>query len=217
MGESRTADDRAPIVANTYKAAKRSKQLFQAEPAAGGGGGGAGGCFVVCWVVDSLSAAKLWPWENILPPTLAPTCNDFFRGVVSDVWCFFLFSLELPSSSLQMDSRMCNVQKCTFWQRGAEPTCTGPERLLWTSAVSDLDIPKTYHKWVSWVFKSFSQTVRRPEQSRSAVRHERRHLFLELVPRSVHFPSQWHTPLNRVTAKGATTTLPIPSPSHPSS
>ena len=39
-----------------------------------------------------------------------------------------------------MDSRMCSYQKCIFWQRGAEPTCKGPERLLrrprsptWTS------------------------------------------------------------------------------------
>ena len=68
---------------------------------------------------------------------------------------------------------MCSAQKCTFWQRGAEPTtCKGPERLLRTSAVSDLDIPTTYHKCVSCVFKSLSRTVRMPQQSRC--RHERR-------------------------------------------
>ena len=46
--------------------------------------------------------------------------------------------------------------------------------------------------------------------------HERRHPFLELVPRSAHLPSQ-RTHIVKVTGKGATTTLPIPSPSHPCS
>ena len=35
---------------------------------------------------------------------------------------FFLLLLEVPSSHLKMDSRMCSAQKCAFWQRGAEPT-----------------------------------------------------------------------------------------------
>ena len=91
-----------------------------------------------------------------------------------------------------MDSRMCSAQKCTFWQGRAQPTtCRGPERFLRTSAVSDLDIPTTYHKCVPWVFKSLSRTVRMPQQSRC--RQESRHPFLELVPRSAHLPSQWHT------------------------
>ena len=51
-----------------------------------------------------------------------------------------------------------------------------------------------------------------PQQNRSAGRHERRRPFLKLVPRSAHFPSQGHT-----SSKGATTTPPIPSPSHPCS
>ena len=115
-----------------------------------------------------------------------------------------------------MDSRMCSAQKCVFWQRGTEPTtCKGPERLLRTSAVSELDLPTTYHKCVSWVFKSLSRTVRMPQQSRCW--HERRHPFLELVPRSAHLIAFTVTHIVKVTGKGATTTLPIPSPSHPCS
>ena len=48
-------------------------------------------------------------------------------------------------------------------------------------------------------------------------RHERRHPFLELVPRSAHLPSQWHIVKVTGSGNGATTTLPIPSPSHPCS
>ena len=122
-----------------------SKQLFQAEPAAGG-------------QVVVLSLADWW--------THSIRCQtaDLREHLASDVgtdpqkifsWSgkrrlTFFFSLELPSSHLQMDSRMCSAQKCTFWQRGPEPTaCKGPESLLRTSAVSDLDVPTTYHKCVS--------------------------------------------------------------------
>ena len=162
-----------------------SKQHFQAEPAAGAKVVVLS--FADWWThypppncgLERTSRLRRWHWPS----------KDLFRGAIRGVWRFF-FSLELPSSRLEMDSSMCIVQKCTFWQRGAEPTCKSPERLLRTS---DLDVPTTYHKCVSWVFKSLSRTVRMPQQRRSAGRHERRHPFLELVPRSAHFPSQWHT------------------------
>ena len=88
----------------------------------------------------TLSAAKLRTWENISLPTLAPTLKRSFSWSGKRRLAFF-FSLELPSSHLQMDSRMCSAQKCTFWQRGAEPTtCKAlsvsferPRCLTWTS------------------------------------------------------------------------------------
>ena len=110
-------------------------------------------------------------------------------------------------------SGMCSAQKCTFWQRRVEPTtCKGPERLLRTSAVSDLDVSTTYHKCVSWVFKSLSRTVRVPQQRPVAARTS------TSVPRTRSSFSAFAftvTHIVKVTGKGATTTLPIPSPSHP--
>ena len=113
-----------------------------------------------------------------------------------------------------MDSSgMCSAQKCTFWQRRVElTTCKGPERLLRTSAVSDLDVPTTYHKCVSWVFKSLSRTVRMPQQRPVSARTP------TSVPRTRSSFSAFAftvTHIVKVTGKGATTTLPIPSPSHP--
>ena len=61
-----------------------------------------------------------------------------------------------------MDSRMCSAQKCAFWQREAEPTtCKGPEleRLLRTSAVSELDVPTTYHNFTQVRFLSLQVFV----------------------------------------------------------
>ena len=110
---------------------------------------------------------------------------------------------------------MCSAQKCTFLQRGAEPTtCKGPERLLRTSAVSDLDVPTTYHKCVSCVSSLCPRTVRMPQQSRC------RHETSTSVPRTCSSFSAFAftvTDIVKVTGKGATTTLPIPSPSHPCS
>ena len=140
-------DDRAPIVAKLVEA------TFSSWVCSWGPGHG-----LFCRLLTgglTLSAAKLRTWENISLPTLAPTLKRSFSwsgkaafGVFFFFFFFFFFLLELPSSHLQMDSRMCSAQKCAFWQRGAEPTtCKGPERLLSrTSAVSELDVPTTYHK-----------------------------------------------------------------------
>ena len=113
-----------------------------------------------------------------------------------------------------MDSRMCSAQQCTFWQRGAEPTtCKGAERLLRTSAVSNLDVPTTYHKCVSWISKSLSRTVRMPQQRPVSARTS------TSVPRTRSSFSAFAFTVThivvKVTGKGATTTLPIPSSSHP--
>ena len=153
----------------------------------------------------TLSAAKLRTTENISLPTLAPTLERFFRGVVSGVGVFFFF-LELPSSHLQMNSRMCSAQKCAFWQRGAEPTtCKGHERFLRTSAVSALDVPTTYHKCVSWVTYCANATTK-PVLARTSTS----------VPRARSSFSAFAFTVTHI-VKGATTTLPIPSPSHPCS
>ena len=191
-----------------------SKQLFQAEPAAGG----TGGCFVVSWLVDSLyPPPNCGSWENISLPTLAPTLKRSFSWSGKRSLAFFFFSLELPSSHLWMESRMCSAQKCTFWQleRSWTDDIQGPERLLRTSAVSDLDVPTTYHKCVSWVFKSLSlRTVRMPQQRPVSARTS------TSVPRTRSSFSAFAftvTHIVKLTGKGATTTLPIPSPSHPCS
>ena len=87
-----------------------------------------------------------------------------------------------------MDSRICSAQKWAFWQRGVEPTtCNSlvsferPRSRSWTSP----------QLTTSAFLESSSRTVRMPQQSRRW--HECRHPFLELVPRSAHLPSQWHT------------------------
>ena len=113
-----------------------SKQLFQAEPAAGG-------------QVVVLSFAA-W-WTHSIRHQTANLREHLASNVGTDpqrsfslsgkrrlafffFFFFFFFLLELSSSHLQMDSRMCSAQTCVFWQRGAEPTtCKGPERLLRTS------------------------------------------------------------------------------------
>ena len=123
-----------------------SKQLFQAEPAAGG-------------QVVVLSFADWWThsirrqtadYREHLASNVGTDPRKIFSWSGKRRWRFFVFFLELPSSHLQMNSRMCSAQKCAFWQRGAEPTtCKGHERFLRTSAVSELDVPTTYHKCVS--------------------------------------------------------------------
>ena len=106
---------------------------------------------------------------------------------------------------------MCSAQKCAFWQRGAEPTtCKGPEHLIRTSAVSELDVPTTYHKCVSF-FKSYcANATTKPVLARMSTSVPRtRSSFIAFAFTVTH--------IVKVTGKGATTTLPIPSPSHPCS
>ena len=129
----------------------------------------------------------------------------------------FFFSVRatiVASLDEQQDVQCSKVHLLPkFWQRGAEPTtCKGPERLLRTSAVSDLDVPTTYQKCVSWVFKSLSRSVRMPQQRPVSARTS------TSVPRTRSSFSAFAftvTHIVKVTGKGATTTLPIPSPSHP--
>ena len=103
-----------------------------------------------------------------------------------------------PSGREELNRRHARALSVSF-ERPRSPTWTSPQLTTSAFLVS------------SSIFKSLSSTVRMPQQSRC--RHERRHPFLELVPRSAHLP----THIFQVTGKGATTTLPIPSPSHPCS
>ena len=201
-------DDRARIVAKLVEATFSSWACIW-QP---------GGCFVVCWLVDSLypppncgleRTSRFQRWHR--------PSKDPFRGVVGGVWRFLLFffvrTTIIASLDGQQDVQCSKVRLLAG--RSWPTTCKGPERLLRTSAVSELDVPATYHKCVSWVFKSLSRTVRMPQQSRCW--HERWHLFLELVPRSAHLPSQWHTSSKSLERELCTTTLQSPSPSHPCS
>ena len=112
---------------------------------------------------------------------------------------------------------MCSAQKCTFWQRGAEPTtCKGPERLLRTSA-ADLDVPTTYHKSRAFLVSSSLCHVLCECHNKAGVGTNvdirSSNLFLG---QRICLHSDTHRRV-KVTGKGATTTLPIPSPSHPCS
>ena len=117
-----------------------------------------------------------------------------------------------------MDSRMCSAQKCAFWQREAEPTtCKGPERLLQTSAVSELDVPTTYHNFTQVRFLSLqvfvtycANATTKPVLARTSTSVPRTRSSFSAFAFTV-------THIVNVTGKGATTTLPIPSPSHPCS
>ena len=113
---------------------------------------------------------------------------------------------------------MCSAQKCAFWQRGAEPTtCKGPERLLQTSAVSELDVPTTYHNFTQVRFLSLqvfvtycANATTKPVLARTSTSVPRTRSSFSTFAFTV-------THIVKVTGKGATTTLPIPSPSHPCS
>ena len=112
---------------------------------------------------------------------------------------------------------MCSTsaQKCAFWQRRAEPTtCKGPERLLRTSAVSGLDVPTTYHKsgFLSLqVFVTYcANATTKPVLARTSTSGPRTRSSFSAFACTV-------THIVKVTGKGATTTLQIPSPSHPCS
>ena len=117
-----------------------------------------------------------------------------------------------------MERRMCSAQKCTLWQRGAEPmTCKGPECLLRTSAVSNLDIPTTYHNWAQVRFFSLqvfvtycANATTKPVSARTATSVPQTRSSFSTFAFTV-------TNIVKVTGKGATTTLPIPSPNHPCS
>ena len=121
-----------------------------------------------------------------------------------------------------MDSRMCSAQKCTFWQREAEPTtCKGPERLLRTS-IRGLrpgrphNLPQVRFLCLQVFVTYCANATTKPVSARTSTS------VLELVPRSAHLPSHitgTHIVKLKVTGNGATTTLPIlsRSPSHPCS
>ena len=127
-----------------------SKQLFQAEPAAGGR-------------VVVLSLADWWT-HSIRRQTADLERTSRFRrwhrlskhlfcGVVSGVWRFFFFVRATIVASLD-GKQDVQCSKVHFLAAREElnrrhTTYKGPERLLRTSAVSDLDVPTTYHKCVS--------------------------------------------------------------------
>ena len=109
---------------------------------------------------------------------------------------------------------MCSYPKCIFWQRGAEPTCKGPERHLrrprsptWTSpqlTTSAFLESSTFQVqvFVTYCANATTKPVRRSlPQTRSS--------FSAFSFTGTH--------IVKVTSKGATTTPPIPSPSHPRS
>ena len=101
-------------------------------------------------------------------------------------------------------------------QRGAEPTtCKGPERLLRTSAVSELDVPTTYHNFTQvrffnlQVFVTYcANATTKPVLARTSTSVPRTRSSFSAFAFTV-------THIVKVTGKGATTTLPIPSPSPP--
>ena len=139
------------------------------------------GCFVVCWLVDSLypppncgleRTSRIQRWHR--------PSKDLFRGMVSGVWRFFFFFFFLLEHHRRISrwTAGCAVLKSAPSGRGADrrharALSVSFERPLspsWTSP------QLTSLKCVSWVFKSLSRTVRMPQQSRCW--HERRHPFL---------------------------------------
>ena len=87
MGKPRTAEcwprsDPRPIVAKLVEATFSSWACSW----------GPGGCFVVCWLVDSLYPPPNWGLERTsrFQRWHRPS-KDLFRGVVSGVWRFFFF------------------------------------------------------------------------------------------------------------------------------
>ena len=94
-----------------------------------------------------------------------------------------------------MDSRMCSAQKCTFWQ--LERSWTDDMQGPWSSPsnVCSLRPGRRSPQLTTSAFLESSSLCHCVlcECHNGRCRHERRHLFLELVPRSAHLPSQWHT------------------------
>ena len=88
------------------------KQLFQAEHAAGGPCTlGWLFCRLLTGAVDSLSAAKLRPWEKFSPPTLAPTIKRSVSWSDNRRLAFFFFvgSTTVTSPDGQQDVQCSKV------------------------------------------------------------------------------------------------------------
>ena len=155
-------DDRVPIVAKLVEATFSSWACSW------------GPCrwlFVVCWLLDSLypqpncGLERTFRFRSWHRPS-----KDLFRGVVGGVWRFFFrknyhrrisrwtagcaVPKSAPSGREELNRRHARVLSVSF-ERPRSPT--------WMSPVSDLDVPTTYHKCVSWVFKSLSPIVRMPQ------------------------------------------------------
>ena len=98
---------------------------------------------------------------------------------------------------------MCSAQNCTFWQRGAEPTTCNFARALSVSFEHPRSLTWTSPQLTTSAFLESSSLCRALCESRT------RSSFSAIAFTVTH--------IVKVTGKGATTTLPIPSPSRPCS
>ena len=200
-------DDRAPTVVKLVEATFSSWACSW----------GPGGCFVVCWLVDSL-----------YPP---PNCGlertsyfrrwhrpskDLFRGVVSGVRRFFFFFFGRTTIVASLDGQQ-DVQ-CSKVHLLAERSWTDDMQRPWASPsnVGGLrpgrpqNLPQVRFLSLQVFVTYCANATTKPVLARTST----------FVPRTRSSFSAFAftvTHIVKVTGKGATTTLPIPSPSHPCS
>ena len=172
----------------------------------------------------TLSAAKLRTWENISLPTLAPTLKRSFswsgkRRLAFFFSFFFLFVRTTIVASLdgQQDVQCSKVHFLAerSWTDDMQGPWASPSNVRGLRAGRPHNLPQLRHKCVSWdglqVFDTYcANATTKPMLARTSTSVPRTRSSFSAFAFTV-------THIVKVTGRGATTTLPIPSPSHPCS
>ena len=115
---------------------------------------------------------------------------------------------------------MCSAQKCTFWQRGVEPSRRRHARALSVSFERPRSPSWTSPQLTTSAFLESSTSSSYVTHCANATTKPVLARTSTTVPRTRSSFSAFAftvTHIVKVTGKGAATTLPIPSPSHPCS
>ena len=196
-------DDRAPIVAKLVEATFSSWACSW----------GPGGCFVVCWLVDSLypppncgleRTSRFRRWHR--------PSKDLFRAVVSGVWRFFFFVRTTIVASLdgQQDVQCSKVHLLAerSWTDDMQGPWASPSNVRGLRPGRPHNLPQVRFLCLQVFVTHCANATTKPVSARTSTS----------VPRTRSSFSAFaftETHIVKVTGKGATTTLPIPSPSHP--
>ena len=197
-------DDRAPIVAKLVEATFSSWACSW------------GPCrWLFCRLLTAgltLSAGKLRTWENISLPTLAPTLKRSFSW---SGWRRFFFSLELPSSASLDGQQDVQCQKVHLlaersWTNHMQGTWASPSNVRGLRSGRSHNLPQVCFLSLQVFVTYCANATTKPVSTRTSTSVPRTRSSFSAFAFTV-------TNIVKVTGKGATTTLPIPSPNHPCS
>ena len=206
MGKPRTAEwwprsDPRPFVAKFFEATFSSWACSW----------GPGGCFVVCWLVDSLypppncgleRTSRFQRWHR--------PSKDLFREVVSGVWRFFFFFVGttiVASLDWQQDVRLLAERS---WTDDMQGPWASPSNVRGLRAGRPHNLPQVRFLSLQVFVTYCANATTKPVLARTSTPVPRTRSSFSAFAFTV-------THIVKVTGKGATTTLPIPSPSHPCS